>query len=276
MGASVAAAAQQGGCRVYWASDGRSARTRARAEEAGLQDAGTLAALCAACDVLVSVCPPHAAEEVARQVAGHRFDGLYIDANAISPERVRRIAEIVEAVGAVFVDGGIIGPPAWRRGTTWLYLSGEHGEEAAACFASSALDTTVIGREAGQASGLKMCYAAWTKGTTALLCATLLAARELGVWDDLAVQWARDWPGFDREAVGRARRVTAKAWRFAGEMDEIAATFDAAGAPGGFHEVAAEVYRQLAHFKGWAEEAGDAPALADVLDALRAAGVEAT
>jgi 3-hydroxyisobutyrate dehydrogenase-like beta-hydroxyacid dehydrogenase len=203
-------------------------------------------------------------------VAECRFTGLYLDANAISPERAQRIAGVVEAAGAAFVDGGIVGPPAWQRDTTWLYLSGERGDEAAACFAGSVLDTAFIGRDPGQASALKMCYAAWTKGTTALLCAILLAARELAVWDDLAVQWARDWPGFDEEAVGRARRVTAKAWRFAGEMDEIAATFEGAGAPGGFHEAAAGVYRRLAHFKGWGEEGKDAPALADVLDALRA------
>jgi 3-hydroxyisobutyrate dehydrogenase-like beta-hydroxyacid dehydrogenase len=274
MGSSVAAAAQRGGCRVYWASAGRSAQTRARAEEVGLHDAGTLAALCAACDVMVSVCPPHAAEEVARQVAGCRFVGLYLDANAISPERARRIAGVVEAAGAAFVDGGIVGPPAWHRDTTWLYLSGERGDEAAACFAGSVLDTAIVGREPGLASALKMCYAAWTKGTTALLCAILLAAHELEVWDVLAVQWARDWPGFDEEAVRRARRVTAKAWRFAGEMDEIAATFEAAGAPAGFHEAAAGVYRRLAQFKEWAEDPGDAPALADVLDALRAGDVE--
>jgi 3-hydroxyisobutyrate dehydrogenase-like beta-hydroxyacid dehydrogenase len=264
MGSSVAAAAQNSGYEVYWASEGRSPQTHARAEQLGLRDAGSLAHLCEICPVLVSVCPPHASRDVAGSVAGCAFQGLYLDANAISPQRAVEIGEIVSAAGATFVDGGIIGPPAWEPGTTWLYLSGEEAGTAAACFAEGPLQAAVIGEEPGEASALKMCYAAWTKGSTALLCAILAAAGELGVWDHLRRQWARDWPGFDEQAVQRVRRVTAKAWRFSGEMDEISATFREAGLPGDFHAAAATLYRRLAGFK----DAPTPPSLAEVLSAL--------
>jgi hypothetical protein len=110
-----------------------------------------------------------------------------------------------------------------------------------------------------------MCYAAWTKGSTALLCAIIAAADAYGVWPELQAQWERDWPGFPGQTIGRARRVTAKAWRFTGEMDEIASTFREAGLPGEFHAAAAEVYRQMAGFK----DAPALPSLEDVLEALK-------
>jgi 3-hydroxyisobutyrate dehydrogenase-like beta-hydroxyacid dehydrogenase len=264
MGISIAASAQKGGCEVYWVSEGRSMQTRERAQQFHLRDAGTLAALCETCSVLVSVCPPHAAEEVAGQVLACDYTGLYLDANAISPQRVVRIGRRMAEAGVAFVDGGIVGGPAWEPAQTWLYLSGEQAQAAADCFSAGPLETAVISDQIGQASALKMCYAAWTKGSTALLCAILATAEALGVWQELRQQWARDWPGFDEQAVGRARQVTAKAWRFAGEMDEISTTFEKAGLPGGFHAAAAELYRRIAHLK----DAPDTPALEEVLAAL--------
>jgi 3-hydroxyisobutyrate dehydrogenase-like beta-hydroxyacid dehydrogenase len=262
MGISVAASARNGGHTVYWVSDGRSAQTRERAEQHGLADAGTLAHLCATCSVILSVCPPDAAEMVARDVLAQGFAGLYVDANAIAPQRAERIGQHMSEAGARFVDGGIIGGPAWKPGATWLYLSGEAADEAAALFAAGPLETSVIGDEIGKASALKMCFAAYTKGSTALLCAALAAAESLGVRVELTEQWTRD--GFAEQASQRARNVTAKAWRFAGEMDEIASTFSEAGVPDGFHLAAGEIYQRLAEFKGAAET----PSLDDVLAAL--------
>ena len=262
MGVSLAASAQNSGHAVLWASADRSPATRRRAEKVELQDAGSLANLCAACAVLVSVCPPHAAETLAEQVAACGFHGLYVEANAISPGRVRRMAHSMAAAGIDLVDGGIIGGPAWQPGTV-LYLSGERAGEAAACFSAGPLETHVLDGGAGAASALKMCYAAYTKGATALLCAILAAAEDLGVREALYRHWERDDPGFTQRTDQRARRVTAKAWRFEGEMREIAATFEEAGLPGGFHLAAAEIYRRLAHFKD-----ADTPALEDVLQAL--------
>jgi len=268
MGSSIAASAQNSGCEVFWASEGRSAQTHERAAKHNLRDAGTLQDLCQTCATLVSVCPPHAAEDVAHQVLSCGFTGLYLDANAISPQRVARIGEKMVAAGVAFVDGGIVGGPAWEPGETWLYLAGEEGATVAGCFSAGPLETQLIGETIGKASALKMCYAAWTKGSTALLSAILAAADALGVWDELRVQWERDWPDFAGQAAGRARRVTAKAWRFAGEMDEISSTFQAVGVPGEFHAGAATLYRRIAHLK----DAPETPSLEQVLHAITRAG----
>ncbi len=264
MGISIAASAQQGGHLVYWASQGRSAQTRERANKYGLIDAGTLAELCGRCEVLLSVCPPHAAEEVALEVLAQGFRGLYVDANAISPARAKHIGSLMVANGVTFVDGGIIGGPAWQPNNTWLHLSGEQAATVAALFIVGPLETNVLSDQIGDASAIKMCFAAYTKGSTALLCAILGAAEALGVRDALAEQWTQI--GFDlaKSAPERARSVTAKAWRFAGEMEEIAATFDKAGLPGGFHQAASEIYSRLAGFK----DAPAAPTLEEILTAL--------
>lgn len=264
MGISVAASAQNSGCEAYWISKGRSAQTRERAERFGLHDAGTMVNLCQICSVLVSVCPPHAAEGVAEQVLSHGFDGLYLDANAISPQRAVHLGERMTAAGVSFVDGGIVGGPAWEPNSTWLYLSGKDAGKVVDYFSSGPLETTVIGEAVGRASALKMCYAAWTKGSTALLCAILATAESLGVWEELEQQWERNWPGFAEQTVNRVRRVTAKAWRFAGEMEEISATFAETGLPGGFHAAAANLYRRIAHLK----DAPSTPLLEEVLTAL--------
>lgn len=264
MGISIAAAAQKSGRQVYWASAGRSAQTRERATQFGLQEVHTLANLCATCSLIVSICPPHAAEEVAQQVQAQAFTGTYLEANAIAPQRAVRMSHTMTTAGITFVDGSIIGGPAWTPGTTHLYLSGPNADDIAACFAAGPLATHVIGIECGKASALKMCFAAYTKGTTALLCAILATAEQLGVRDALTQQWSLDDPHFAEQAGQRVRQVTTKAWRFAGEMEEIAATFRDAGLPGEFHRGAALIYRRLASFK----TASGTPTLKEVLTAL--------
>ncbi len=264
MGISLAASAQNSGHTVYWASAGRSAQTQERAAEHNLVELRSLSELCETCSVIVCVCPPHAAEDVANQILETSFEGLYLDANAIAPQRAKHIGRLMDEAGVKFVDGGIIGGPAWDPGKTWLYLSGEDAERVTACFSAGPLETCIIGDEIGKASALKMCYAAYTKGTTALLCAILAAAEELGVRKDLQRQWSRNGSDFADNAVSRVKRATIKAWRFTGEMDEIAATFAGAGVPAGFHEAAGEIFRRLAHFK----EEPEQPSLEEVLKAL--------
>ena len=262
MGISIAASALKGGGTVYWASEGRSEKTHERAGKHGLIDAGTLKELCRICQVVLCVCPPHAAEELAQQVIEAGFKGHYLDANAISPQRSRSIGAGMQAAGIHYVDGGIIGGPAWEPKSTWLYLSGEHAGDIADCFSQGPLETRVIGEQVGKASALKMCYAAFTKGTTALLCAVLATADELHVEQELFDQWELDEPGSAEQARRRVRRVTARAWRFAGEMEEIAATFAPAGLPSGFHESAAELYHRMEGFK-------DSPTLPELNEVLR-------
>ena len=172
MGAAVGAVLRRSGVPVRWASGGRSEGTRERAEAAGLEDAVSVAELAAA-DVVLSICPPHAALETARSLGP--FEGLYVDANAIAPATTREVAEVVLAAGGRFVDGGIVGSPPRAAGSTRLYLSGADAGEAAELFAGSILDARLVSDEVGDASAVKMAYAAWTKGTAAML----LAIREL-------------------------------------------------------------------------------------------------
>ncbi|HEY7492858.1 MAG TPA: DUF1932 domain-containing protein, partial [Candidatus Tectomicrobia bacterium] len=251
MGASVGAAARRNQHTVLWASRGRSEDTIARAQRADLEDVGSVPELVKASEIVLSVCPPHAAADVAREVVGLGFTGLYVDCNAVSPDRSRAIQQLVERAGADYVDGGIIGGPAWTpEAGTHLYLSGPRAEEVAACFAGSPLTTPVLSERIGAASAIKMGYAAYTKGTTALLTAILGMVEKEGVRADLARQWGDD---FTAQTVRRVCANTAKAWRFEGEMYEIAETFRDAGLPGGFHQAAAEVYKRLAGFKDQTE-----------------------
>lgn len=264
MGISLAVSAQESGHRAYWLSAGRSQQTRARAEKYGLVETISLDRFCQNCSVIASCCPPHAAEEVATEVVRRGFAGLYLDANAISPARARRIGERMEKGGASFVDGAVIGGPAWDPGETRLYLAGRESREAAACFEGGRFRITPLGDQIGRASALKMCFASYSKGSTALICATLAAAERLGVRAELAEVWSDGGSDFAELADSRATRVTRKAWRFEGEMREIAETFETAGLPGDFHRTAAEIYRRLAHFK----DAGELPPVEAVLHSV--------
>lgn len=224
----------------------------------------SLVQFCQMCETIISVCPPHAAEAVAQSVCESGFRGLYLDANAISPQRSIKIGQMLETKNIHFVDGGIIGGPAWTPNETWLYLSGEHAKEIVTYFTNGPLETEIIGSEIGKASALKMCYAAYTKGTTALLSAILAAAEVLHIREQLYQQWNRDEAGFSEQVNRRTARVTKKAWRFEGEMREIASTFHDAGLPDGFHLSAADIYRRMSGFK----ETAELPSLDEVLKAM--------
>lgn len=240
MGAAVAALLAGAGREVVYASAGRSAATVTRAKEAGLVDAGTVADVVARSSVVLSICPPHGAVDVARSVAG--FGGTYVDANAVSPTTVREIGALVEAGGGTFVDGGIIGGPPQREGTTRLYLSGTAAEQVAALFADTVLDARTVSDEIGKASALKMAYAGWSKGSAAMLLAIQALARAEGVEDALLAEWDESQPQLAARRQGAATSAGHKGWRWIAEMEEIAATFGAAGLPAGFHQAAAEVF----------------------------------
>jgi 3-hydroxyisobutyrate dehydrogenase-like beta-hydroxyacid dehydrogenase len=249
MGASVAAAARRGGAEVVWASQGRSTATHARAVADDLQDVGTLQNLVKTSDVIVSVCPPGVAADVARAVANCKFSRVYVDANAVSPETARKIAAIIEQGGATFVDGGIIGPPARSAGSTRMYLSGPTARQVAPLFQDGPLEVIVLEGGAGAASALKVAFAAYTKGTAALLLAIRAFARTEGVETALVKEWELTLPGLPGQSEGAVRGSARKAWRFVGEMQEIADAFKAAGLPDGFHRAAAELYRRLERYK---------------------------
>ena len=264
MGASIAASARAAGHDLIWASAGRSAATRQRAAENDLREVDALAQLCAACDIILCVCPPHAAEAVADAVIEAGFGGLYCEGNAISPQKAGAIGERMGAAGIEFVDGSIVGPPAWQAGSTRFYLSGPSAGQVAALFEGTLAEAVAIGDEVGKASALKMTFAALTKGSTALLSAIYGVAESLGVRAELEREWGQRSAESVRQRRDQVRGVTAKAWRFAGEMQEIAATFELAGLPPGFFEAAFEVYTRMADFK----DAESTPELEAVLAAL--------
>jgi 3-hydroxyisobutyrate dehydrogenase-like beta-hydroxyacid dehydrogenase len=261
MGAALGRVLRERGHTVLWASSGRSAATARRAEAAGLEDAGIAEAVAERSDVVLSVCPPHAAEALARSVAGVG-GGVFVDANAISPATARAIAGRVEEAGGRFADGGIVGSPPVARGATRLYLSGKHAPAVAALFRSTLVDARVLSSEVGTASAMKMVYAAWTKGTAALLLAIRAVARAEGVEDALLDDWRASLPGVLEQSERAARSAGAKGWRWDAEMEEIAATFAAAGLPDGFHLAAAEIFRRSPRLDGASAE--------DVLAALAA------
>ena len=263
MGSMVGAAAKAGGARVLWMSEGRSPASRKRAESGGLEEAGTLGQLVKASDVILSVCPPHAALDVARAVTAQRFAGLYVDGNAVSPATAREIGAVVEAGGASFVDGGIVGPPPQNRGTTRLYLSGKDAVRLVPFFAAGPLEAIVVDGPAGAASALKMAYASYTKGSAALLMAIRALAAAEGIDAALLAEWQRSQPDLAARSESAAGRNAKKAWRFVGEMEEIAATFADAGLPDGFHQAAAEIYRRMSGYKD-----APPPSMADVAQAL--------
>jgi len=195
------------------------------------------------------VCPPDTASKLAEDVAHFGFDGIYADVNAISPARVRTIAKTIESAGAKFVDGAIIGIPPWEPGTTRLYLCGSAAQEVAENFTRNSLDAIVMQGAVGSASTLKWSMRHTLKGTTALVSAILAVAEREGVRDTLAQEWSLSQPELAKSAADRIRANTSKAWRFVGEMEEIAATFADASLPREFHAAASEVYRRLACFK---------------------------
>jgi 3-hydroxyisobutyrate dehydrogenase-like beta-hydroxyacid dehydrogenase len=238
MGAAIGAALVGNGHEVLWVSDRRSAETRARAEVAALTDVGTLDVLTARSEVVISICPPEHAATVASDVRAAGFDGLFVEANAIAPETARAIAPTV--------DGGVIGGPPRVAGTTRLYLSGPRAADVAALFAGSVLDAPVLDDQIGTASALKMTYAAYTKGLAAMLIAVRHTARAHGVEQHLLDEWAISQPDLAATSDFAAANAGPKAWRWIAEMEEIAATFAAAGQPDGFHRAAADVYREVA------------------------------
>jgi 3-hydroxyisobutyrate dehydrogenase-like beta-hydroxyacid dehydrogenase len=264
MGSGVGAALAARGHRVLCALEGRSPASHERARMAKLEDAGSLEQAVRQAAVVLSVCPPHAALDVAGRVAGCGFTGLYVDANAISPATAHQVAARVGGVGAAFVDGGIFGAPPTPAKPGKLYLSGPRAREAAQLFEGSFMSASVLDDRVGAASALKACYAAWTKGTWLLLASIYATAQEEGVEAALREEWSRSQPDVLRQ-VGAPSANPAKAWRWLAEMQEIAQAFESAGQPGGFAQAAAEICRRLESYK----DDGSKPSIEKVVGAVR-------
>jgi 3-hydroxyisobutyrate dehydrogenase-like beta-hydroxyacid dehydrogenase len=239
MGAAFGNVLRTRGHDVLWVSGVRSDATAERARSAGLEAVATVAELAAQTQLVLSICPPHAAIDVADELSA--FDGIYVDANAIAPATA---LEVQSRFGR-FVDGSIIGAPPLTRKTATLYLSGTEASTVAELFRDTNVRATVISDQVGAASALKMVYAAWTKGSAALLLASAQAATAAGVDAELLAEWQRSQPDVPEQLAHAQRAAMAKGWRWVGEMQEIAEFFASVGEPDGFHRAAAEVYGQF-------------------------------
>ena len=205
------------------------------AAAAGLEDVETVAALVGKSDVVLAVCPPHAALDVARAVAGHAFRGLYVDGNAVAPTTVAGDRQDRGGRRRDLRRRRHHRPAPDKPGTTRLYLSGAAAERVRALFAPGPLEAIVLPGDLTSASAIKMAYAAWTKGSQALVMAVRALATAEGVDEALLAEWGRSQPDLPKRSENAAKGTARKAWRWVGEMDEIAATFKGAGLPDGFH-----------------------------------------
>ena len=250
MGHAVGAVLRQAGLRVITQLDGRSGRTRALAARAGIEQVADDDILVRAADILLSILVPAEALALAERIAGAvRGTGatpLYVDCNAIAPQTTRQVAEIIEGAGARFVDAGIIGPPPQSGATsTRFYASG--GDAATfARLKDFGLEVRVVGDRPGQASALKMCYAALTKGTTALMTQLSVAAARLGVSEALGAEFGQSQPAMLERMQRAVPAMVPKAHRWVGDMAEIAKTFEACGLTPRTFQGAADLYAQVA------------------------------
>jgi 3-hydroxyisobutyrate dehydrogenase-like beta-hydroxyacid dehydrogenase len=250
MGHAVGAVLRQAGLRVITRLDGRSERTRALAARAGIEAAGDDDNLVRAADIILSILVPAEAvalaERIARALRATGATPLYADCNAIAPQTTRQVAEILAGAGARFVDAGIIGPPPQPGASSTRFYASGRDAAAFARLTDCGLDVRVVGDQPGQASALKMCYAALTKGTTALMTELSIAAERLGISDALRAEFAESQPAMLERMRRAVPAMVPKAHRWVGEMSEIARTFEACGLTPSTFEGAAELYALVA------------------------------
>ncbi|SEQ52831.1 3-hydroxyisobutyrate dehydrogenase [Faunimonas pinastri] len=248
MGAAVARRLTHAGARVVTSLAGRSQASRDRARDAGMEDVGEEAL--AAADTILSILPPGDAEALARRLAPilARADTrpLYADCNAVSPETVGRIGGIVASAGCPFVDVGIIGgPPKDNSSGPAFYASGEAARRLEA-LRDLGIDIRVLPKPVGAASALKMSYSGITKGLTALGAAMMLAAHEAGVAEDLTSELDESQPVLADWLKRQVPRMYGKAYRWDGEMEEIASFAGRERGSGIIYTGAARLYREIA------------------------------
>ncbi|PWS43527.1 phosphogluconate dehydrogenase [Streptomyces sp. ZEA17I] len=241
MGAAITAELVAGGHEVLSVTKGRSEDTWLRAREAGATAYDSLAEALSRSAAVLSVCPPQAVEDVAAAVAAHGFAGVYADANAISPQRVRRIADEIRP-GSAVVDGAVFGQPPGEGRATRLYLAGADSavDLVASLFTDSALNVCRVGDILGSASALKMAFSSYQKAARTLAGVAHALADAHGVGDQLTAE-AEVMISAILSDPEYLPSVAARAWRWAPEMEEVADTLRAADLPTDMAEATARV-----------------------------------
>ena len=248
MGHAVGRALREGGLNTITCLKGRSERTQRLAREAGIEDVPNLEEVVKRADLVLSIMVPSDASMLAQQVAkalgDTRSNAYYADCNAVSPETTKAIEAIITGAGGRYIDASIIGNPPRKGAFPRFYTSGKHSHIMSEM---DGMDIVVknLGNEVGRASGIKMCYAGLTKGTSALHVAVLSAAESLGLSEELGQELQSSQSHAFNQMNSGLSRLPARASRWIGEMEEIAATYEQLGLPPHFHQGAAEIYRLL-------------------------------
>lgn len=248
MGHAVGRSLREGGLDLLTCLEGRSERTRGLAAAANMRDVPTLDDLVAESDLVLSILVPAEAMAVCRSIAEAvkrtGADVVFADCNAVSPRTSIAMADVLTEAGGRYVDGSIIGGPPRDGYAPRFYVSGPD----AAVFSvldAKGIEVRDLGGEIGRASAMKMCYASVTKGTSALQLAQIAAAEALGLTDELAAELRGSQPEVYAAMAKGLPALPSKAFRWIGEMEEIAATFASVGLSPGFHEGSADMYRLL-------------------------------
>jgi 3-hydroxyisobutyrate dehydrogenase-like beta-hydroxyacid dehydrogenase len=223
MGAGVGARLVERGLRVITSLAGRSDASAGRAKAAGMVAVSDQE--CAQADFFLSICPPGdalaLAEKMAALIARSSKKPIYVDCNAVSPSTKIVIGNVILKTGAPFVDVGIIGLPPKEGRSPFLHASGPDAAKFGV-LNDFGIKVNVIEGPIGAASALKMSYAGITKGISALGSMMMLAATRAGVADRLRGELERSHPAFITNFQRAVPDMFDKAYRFVGEMKEIA------------------------------------------------------
>ncbi|WP_328757682.1 NAD(P)-dependent oxidoreductase [Streptomyces sp. NBC_00271] len=242
MGAAVAAQASRNGAEVLWLPTGRSSATKERAQRYGLTAVSDLGELTERADIILSICPPAHAADVAAEVSAHLFTGVYVDGNAISPASMARVCSIVAPTGATVVDGSVIGSPPSASKSARLYVSGPADAltPVASLFADSAVKVYQLTGGVGRASALKLSYSSYQKASRVLAAVSYALAHDYGVEEEL-LDIAQSRTTSYLAETAYIPKVAARSWRWGPEMREAASALRDVGLPPDLAEASAVV-----------------------------------
>ena len=246
MGHAVGRLLREHELRVVTCLSGRSARTRQLSEQAGITELPTMEETVKQADIVLSItvseAVPALCREVAEAIKGTQADVLFAECNAIAPDLARRMESLIVGAGGRFVDASIIGGTPKNGSSPRFYASGRHASELEQ-LREFGLDVRLIGPEVGQASGIKMCYAAMTKGTAALYTELLMAAGMLGLSEHLLEEFRNGQTDVVQRMEDWVPGLPAKSQRWVSEMQEIEATFSGLGLTPRIFQGVADMYR---------------------------------
>jgi len=247
MGAGVAGDLKASGFDVVSSATGRSGRSRERAAVAGVRLLDDLTAVVREADTFLSIVPADQAEPLAEAVAAVLGGKAlhYVDCNSITPAKSARIAKTISAAGAIYSDGGIIGPPPGGKVKTRLYVSGPEAD-VLSVLQSERMPVIRLGDSVTQATEMKVLFSAANKGAVALLANIMAAAAKVGLADRVAGELDSVKPGLMAVLRAAAPDLDEKALRWAIEMDDLAQGLADLDAHPGYHQAAGDGYRRLA------------------------------